>query len=235
MSPVRSRRPAASVLVVTAVPAERDAVAVACAPAGIDVLAAGAGPAAAAARTAVALERRAAEGRPYGLVVSAGIGGGFAPLAPVGSVAVASEIVAADLGAETPAGPEPFASVAELGFGTAVHLPPEGLARAVAEAAGAAYGPVLTVSTATGTAERAALLARRHPGALAEAMEGFGVAEAAAVCGAAVLEVRAVSNAVGPRDRAAWRFAEALDALTAAFGRIVPVLDGWRDHDRRQD
>ncbi|WP_410538094.1 futalosine hydrolase [Streptomyces sp. KL2] len=224
------------VLVVTAVPAERDAVAVACAPAGIDVLAAGAGPAAAAARTAVALERRSAEGRPYGLVVSAGIGGGFAPLAPVGSVAVASEIVAADLGAETPAGPEPFASVSELGFGTTVRLPPEGLSRAVAEAAGAALGPVLTVSTATGTAERAALLAHRHPGALAEAMEGFGVAEAAAACGGVpVLEVRAVSNAVGLRDRAAWRFAEALDALTAAFGRIVPVLDGWRDLDRRQD
>ncbi|HZG07140.1 MAG TPA: futalosine hydrolase [Streptomyces sp.] len=213
-------------LVVTAVVTERDAVAAACAPAGIDVLAVGAGPAAAAARTAVAL-LRGSHGRPYELVVSAGIGGGFPPLAPVGSVAVASEIVAADLGAETPGGPEPFTSVADLGFGTTVHRPPEALARAVAEAAGAAYGPVLTVSTATGTAERAALLARRHPGALVEAMEGFGVAEAAAACGVPVLEVRTVSNTVGPRDRGAWRMAEALDALTAAFGRIVPVLDGW--------
>ncbi|GAA2386295.1 futalosine hydrolase [Streptomyces glaucosporus] len=216
-------------LVVTAVPAERDAVAASCAPAGIDVLAVGAGPAAAAARTAAALAHGTAGGRPYGLVVSAGIGGGFPPLAPVGSVVVASEIVAADLGSETPDGPEPFTSVAELGFGTTVHRPHGPLARAVAQAAGAALGPVLTVSTTTGTADRAARLARRHPGALAEAMEGFGVAEAAAAWGIPVLEVRAVSNPVGPRDRSAWRIAEALDALTAAFGRIVPVLDGWRD------
>ncbi|MEE1938301.1 futalosine hydrolase [Streptomyces sp. TRM 70361] len=227
-------------LVVTAVPAERDAVAAVCAAAGIAVLAAGVGPAAAAAGTALALaraergrrgSREAQEAReaPYGLVVSAGIGGGFAPLAPVGTPVVASEIVAADLGAETPGGPEPFTSVAELGFGTAVHRPPPELARAVAEAAGAAYGPVLTVSTATGTAGRAALLARRHPGAVAEAMEGFGVAQAAALCGAAVLEVRAVSNPVGPRDRAAWRIPAALEALAEAFGRIVPVLDGWSE------
>ncbi|MTE19587.1 futalosine hydrolase [Streptomyces sp. TRM43335] len=214
-------------LVVTAVSAERDAVAGAGA---ADVLVSGAGPAAAAARTAAVLAREAARGRPYGLVVSAGIGGGFAPAAPVGSVAVASEIVAADLGSETPGGSVPFASLAELGFGTAVHHPPRALARAAAEAAGAALGPVLTVSTATGTAERAALLARLHPGALVEAMEGFGVAEAAAVCGVPVLEVRAVSNAVGPRDRDAWRIPEALTALGVAFGAIVPVLDGWREH-----
>lgn len=37
-----------------------------------------------------------------------------------------------------------------------------------------------------------------HPGALAEAMEGFGVAEAAARAEVPVLELRAVSNAVGP-------------------------------------
>ncbi|MDG4862637.1 futalosine hydrolase, partial [Streptomyces sp. T-3] len=64
----------------------------------------------------------------------------------------------------------------------------------------------------------------RHPGALAEAMEGFGVAEAAAVHGLPVLEIRAISNPVGPRDRAAWRIGDALAALTEAFGKLVPVL-----------
>jgi futalosine hydrolase len=48
-------------------------------------------------------------------------------------------------------------------------------------------------------------------------MEGFGVAEAAAAHGVPAVEVRAVSNTVGPRDRAAWRIGEALDALRAAF------------------
>ncbi len=58
-------------------------------------------------------------------------------------------------------------------------------------------------------------------------MEGFGVAQAAAAHAAArgtvlpVLELRTVSNAVGPRDRAAWRIPDALAALTAAFGKLV--------------
>ncbi|MGV9898589.1 hypothetical protein ACWDVV_31180, partial [Streptomyces tendae] len=70
------------------------------------------------------------------------------------------------------------------------------------------------------------------PDALAEAMEGFGVAEAAAAHGVPVLELRAVSNPVGPRDRAAWRIGEALAALTDAFGKLAPVLESWKPHER---
>ncbi|MFF9789256.1 futalosine hydrolase [Streptomyces bacillaris] len=195
-----------------------------------DVLAGGVGPAAAAAATAFALASAspAAAPSPYGLVVSAGIGGGFAPAAPLGSLVVASTIVAADLGAETPEG---FAPVTALGFGRDRFTPPPALVREVASATGAAAGPVLTVSTVTGTAERAAALRAAHPGALAEAMEGFGVAEAAERAGVPVLELRAVSNAVGPRDRAAWRIGDALAALTEAFGKTAPVLEGWHRHD----
>ncbi|MEW9510080.1 futalosine hydrolase [Streptomyces bacillaris] len=196
-----------------------------------DVLAGGVGPAAAAASTAFALAAAAAESAspsPYGLVVSAGIGGGFAPAAPLGSLVVASAVVAADLGAETLEG---FAPVTALGFGRDRFTPPPALVREVASATGAAAGPVLTVSTVTGTAERAAALRAAHPGALAEAMEGFGVAEAAERAGVPVLELRAVSNAVGPRDRAAWRIGDALAALTEAFGKTAPVLEGWHRHD----
>ncbi|WP_415952296.1 futalosine hydrolase [Streptomyces sp. KLOTTS4A1] len=214
------------VLVVTAVPAEADAVS-AGAP-GLDTLAAGVGPAAAAAATARALTAAALGGRPYGLVVSAGIGGGFAPAAPVGSLAVSEVIVAADLGAETPEG---FVPVTELGFGTVRHEPPAALVRELAAATGARTGPLLTVSTVTGSAARAGELAARHPGALIEAMEGFGVAEAAAAQGAVAVEIRAVSNAVGPRDRSAWRIGEALAALTEGFGKAAPVLEGWNAHD----
>ncbi|AJT65044.1 Futalosine hydrolase [Streptomyces lydicus] len=226
------------VLVVTAVAAERDAVCAAGGPYGtrtlpgghalrcaagagrsLDVLAAGVGPAAAAAGTATALTAAALAEAPYGLVVSAGIGGGFAPHAPLGSVVVAEAIVAADLGAETPDG---FLPVTELGFGTVAHRPDPALVKAVATAAGAAVGTVLTVSTVTGSAARTAELAARHPGVLAEAMEGFGVAEAAAAHGVPVLEIRTVSNAVGPRDRAAWRIGDALAALTGVF-RALPA------------
>ncbi|MET8559179.1 futalosine hydrolase [Streptomyces flaveolus] len=233
------------VLVATAVPVERDAVARALPePAeevrlpgasllrtatGWDLLAAGVGPALAAAATAGVLTVAALAGRPYGLVVSAGIGGGFPPGAPVGSLVVADAITVADLGAETADG---FLPVTELGFGTITHRPPESLVRVVSEATGARTGTILTVSTVTGTAARAAALRDRHPGALAEGMEGFGVAEAAAAHGVPVLELRAVSNPVGPRDRAAWRIGDALAALTEGFGKLAPALESWNAHDR---
>ncbi|GAA2599289.1 MULTISPECIES: futalosine hydrolase [Streptomyces] len=228
----------------TAVPVERDAVARAFPapgaqvprpgvvlhrlPDGWDLLAAGVGPALAAASAAAALTAAALDGAPYDLVVSTGIGGGFVPDAPVGSLVVADAVTAADLGAETADG---FLPVTELGFGTVTHHPPAGLVAAVADATGARPGTVLTGSTVTGTAARAALLRERHPRALAEAMEGFGVAEAAAAHGVPVLELRAVSNPVGPRDRAAWRIGEALAALTDAFGKLAPALRSWNPHD----
>ncbi|MXM67630.1 futalosine hydrolase [Streptomyces sp. HUCO-GS316] len=233
------------ILVATAVPVERDAVARAFegpvheerlpgvtlhqVTGGYDLVAAGVGPALAAASTAAALTAAALDGAPYDLTVSAGIAGGFQPDAPVGSLVVADEITAADLGAETADG---FAPVTELGFGTVTHHPSNALVRGMAAATGARPGAVLTVSTVTGTAARADALRARHPRALAEAMEGFGVAEAAAAHGVPVLEIRAVSNPVGPRDRAAWRIGDALTALTEAFGKLTPVLKSWNSHDR---
>ncbi|MBD0734681.1 futalosine hydrolase [Streptomyces sp. CBMA29] len=193
-----------------------------------DVIAVGVGPAAAAAGTATALALAEAAGAPYGLVVCAGIAGGFAPVAPVGHVTVAETVVAADLGAQTDEG---FVPVVELGFGISEHRPPARLSRGVARALGAAYGPLLTVSTVTGSGERAAELSGRHPGAVAEAMEGFGVAEAAAAREVPMLEIRAVSNAVGPRDREAWRIGDALAALTVAFGKLPAALEVEATHD----
>ncbi|MGG2197469.1 futalosine hydrolase [Paenibacillus validus] len=210
------------VLVMTAVAAERDAVLRGLRGSGrFDVLLAGVGPAIAAARTA-----RALASAEYGLVVSAGIGGGFIGRAEVGSLVVANEIVAADLGAQTPEG---FCSLDELGFGSSRIQVDPSLTIRVTEALQAAgqpvyAGPVLTVSTVTGTAARALELDVRVPGAAAEGMEGFGVAAAALDSGVPILEIRAISNAVGPRDRTAWRIQEALDALEAASTVLLEVL-----------
>ena len=210
------------ILVMTAVSVEREAVL-----RGLhsdrrfDVLLAGVGPVSAAVNTAKVLAT--AE---YGLVVSAGIGGGFPGKAGVGSLVVANEIVAADLGVETPEG---FSSIDELGFGSTRIQVDASLVNGVTEALLAAglpvkTGPVLTVSTVTGTAESAAKLAARVPGATAEAMEGYGVALAAHDRGVPILELRAISNQVGPRDRSAWRIKEALDVLEAASAVLLEVL-----------
>lgn len=183
-----------------------------------DVIAAGVGPAYAAASTAAALSRGE-----YDLVVSAGIGGGFPGVAEIGSLVVADAIVAADLGAETAEGQ---LTLDELGFGTSrasVDAAWSERFAAAIESAGlvAASGPILTVSLATGRAETMELRRSLVPGAAAEGMEGYGVAVAAAGFGIACAELRAISNAVGPRDRSAWRIGDALRALENAFRAIA--------------
>lgn len=211
------------VLVMTAVEAEREAVRRGLRDdARFDVVVAGVGPSLAAARTAAAL---AASGGVYALVVSAGIGGGFPGRAEIGALVVADSIVAADLGAETGDG---FLSVDELGFGTARAPVETALAARWADALAAAglraaLGPALTVSTATGTAATAAARAARVPGAAVEGMEGYGVAIAAWDAGVPALELRAISNAVGPRDRDAWRIGEALAALSEGMRILTEV------------
>ncbi|HZU57132.1 MAG TPA: futalosine hydrolase [Actinocrinis sp.] len=208
-------------LIVTAVEAERDAFERGLVElpeerrASVTLLVGGVTAAVAAAATAVALARE-----PFDLVVSAGIGGVFPESGGLGDLLIAERIIAADLGAD---GPEGFQSVEELGFGTTVI---DSLALDGLKAVGgrdAVRGDMLTVSTGTGTAERAAWLRTRYPAAVGEAMEGYGVAVAAAQFALPVAEVRAASNLVGPRDRSAWRIGEALSTLTAA---AVPIVEG---------
>jgi len=155
---------------------------------------------------------------PYHMVVNIGIGGGFPGRAEIGSLAVASTIIAADLGAETLTG---FASLEDLGFGT-IRFQADPAPSTVLASALKAYGlkvnigPILTVSTATGTAASAAARNARFPDAIAEGMEGYGVAIAANLAKLPIIEVRAISNMVGPRDRNAWRMGEALQQLEKA-------------------
>lgn len=210
------------VLVVTSVEAEREAVWRGLqADSRFEVIIGGVGPMSAAARTA-----RELASRPYDLVVCAGICGGFVGRADVGSIVVASEIICADLGAEAPEG---YMSVDELGFGSAcigVDSALSGSLTAAVKKAGiaAVCAPILTLSTVTGTAQTAAELLARVPTAAAEAMEGFGVATAALDFGLPIVELRAVSNAIGPRDKSAWRIKEALGALEQASSALREVL-----------
>lgn len=210
------------ILVMTAVESEREAVL-----RGLKgdtrfaVELAGVGAPSAAASTALVLA--AGDVR---LVISAGIGGGFAEATGLESVVVADAIIAADLGAETADG---FSSVDELGFGCSRITVNTAISQRIVQALRAAgqtavAGPILTVTTATGTSATAEQLAKRVPGAAAEAMEGYGVAVAANKLGLPVMEIRTISNAVGPRDRAAWRIKEALQALEAAFSTITEVI-----------
>ncbi|HEU4424386.1 MAG TPA: futalosine hydrolase [Pilimelia sp.] len=205
-------------LVVTAVEAEADAIRSGLGGAGVTVAAVGVGPAAAAAGTARLLAIAESGGRAYDGVISAGIAGGFPGRADPGATVLAVRSIAADLGADSPDG---FLAIDELGFGSAtVHPDPTLHAALRAALPSALVGDVLTVSTVTGTAASAAALRRRHPRALAEAMEGYGVACGALTAGVPFAELRTISNPIGPRDRTQWRIGDALAALTAA-GRAL--------------
>lgn len=201
-------------LVVTAVQAELDA-ALADAE-GVDGLAGGVGPVAAGVSTV-----RALAAKNYDLVVSAGLAGGFSGRAPIGSIVVADTVRWADLGAATDEG---FLDLAGLGQAGGDVLASSG-GRWVTDTLGAARvpaltGEILTLATMTGTDHRGAELAAVHPSALAEAMEGYGVAWAANAAGVCWAEVRGVSNVVGRRDRSAWNIPAAFDALRRAVGAL---------------
>ncbi|SBW17335.1 futalosine hydrolase [Protofrankia symbiont of Coriaria ruscifolia] len=209
----------------------------------VTVLAAGAAGPAAAAGTATALATAHAAGDPFDLIVSFGVAGGFAGRANVGDLVVADALIAADLGAESgvdtspgepaqspaPSASSDFLTLEQLGLGASMLTPREDAVQALVDVlsgTGRAVrtGPVLTVSTVTGTDRRAGALALRF-GPAAEAMEGYAVATAAAAYGTPFAEIRAISNAVGRRDRSSWDLPGALAGLSAAAAALTAGID----------
>jgi futalosine hydrolase len=207
-----------TVLVVVAVAAERAAV-LRDLPASADVLVevSGVGPVAAGVATATALALRG-----YDRVVSAGIAGSLAGRAAVGDVVVARASVAADLGCRTDDG---FLSLRDLGLDQDSRLECAGATtwheRLMSAGIPVVYGDVLTLSCMTGTDADGDGLANRHPDAVAEAMEGWGVAWAARRSQVPFSEVRAISNVVGRRDPSTWDLVGSLDAVSRAFAVLL--------------
>ncbi|GAB4253576.1 futalosine hydrolase [Deferrisoma sp.] len=159
-------------------------------------------------------------------VVSVGVGGAYpgSGLEP-GHLAVATGEAYGDEGAETRAGVRGLRTLGfpswrqgneawyeELPVDPALARDLLGAARSVAPAR---EGRFITVSTVTGTAERAARLARRFR-AVCETMEGAAAAHACLAFGVPFGEVRGISNRVGPRDRRAWKLREAAEGAQRA-------------------
>lgn len=172
---------------------------------GWSTLATGCGPAAAGARLGLVLGSAPLPE----LVVGVGIAGAY-PRTGLGlgeTLRIESECFA-DLGVQDG---DRFVDLLELG------LPDPGVRSGwdLAAPAFLASLPVArgtTCSVCTGSAEVAAER-RRRTGASLESMEGAAWALACAAAGVPFAQVRAVSNVAGPRDRAAWRIPQALEAL----------------------
>ena len=215
------------ILVVTSVDVERVAVlrGITSLEDQVDVICTGVGSIAAATYTSIVLSTKRDE---YDSVVCAGIGGGFAEEVGIGSLVLADYIVAVNLGAETVSGD--FISVDELGLGSSTLLSDATRTEAIATAwtnvtkLPIYRGAALTVCTTTGTKLTAARLKERVPMATCEAMEGYGVAMAAKAFGIPMVELRAISNIVGPRDRSSWDIEGALHVLEKASGIVANCL-----------
>lgn len=210
------------VLVVTAVEAEKKAIL-----SGlpekrfIEVIAGGVGMAEVAAAVAKALSTRT-----YKAVVNVGIAGGFVRKAPVGSFVVATDMIAADLGAETE---DRFLTFEDLNLGVSRYECDKSVVEKSVNSLkklglDVRVGAILTTATVTGTASRAQVLERRFPDATAEAMEGYGVFTAARLFHVPVFEWRSISNVVGPREREKWKIKEALALLEQAAPALVEVF-----------
>ncbi|HZW28401.1 MAG TPA: futalosine hydrolase [Trueperaceae bacterium] len=164
-------------------------------------------------------------------VVQVGVGGAYpGAVVPVGAAALADSELDLDLGLGRHPDWEGLEALAVPGDATRNLLDLSGPAL---EAASAATGlralPFATSDAVTADAGSAAYLARRF-GVAVESMEGVGAARAAAALGVPFVEVRGVSNAVGERDKAAWRLRDAVAAACdAARAAVVAVWEVSRE------
>lgn len=190
------------------------------------VVVTGVGPMAAAVSLGLVLGRHGAS---LSGVVNLGVAGGFDLAAtPLGALVTATAETFPEYGLRAKAGVDTHG----LGFpqltlaGVPVY---DTLPLAAPDAAAATMGlrlpkeavagPCVTVAGVSGEPDRAAILARKYK-AVAESMEGFAMAMAAAAAGIPFLELRAISNRVGARSPEDWDLPGALAALGQATSRL---------------
>ena len=190
--------------------------------AGVTVAVCGIGLAEAAATTARLL---AAYEVPA--VFSIGVAGGYD--LQIGAVAVGRSVTRADTGIEDADGTTRSTDDA-IGIGASSHrLDSAATDKISARIRGAAQAHVLSVATVTGTAARAAQVLRRAPGPgpAVEDMEAWGVLTAARLYDVPFFAVKAVSNAIGPRNRGAWDLDAALNALSTSASALFRDPPDW--------
>lgn len=78
---------------------------------------------------------------------------------------------------------------------------------------------LLSVCAASANQHEADTRRHRYRSAVAEDMEGFGVAAACRLAGVPVSILRGISNLAGQRDHAQWRIAPAIESLSVLLNR----------------
>lgn len=190
----------------------------------------GVGKANAAAAATALIERH----RP-GLVIITGCGGAYPGSGlSVGGLAVASDELFADEGAETPDGwldlramQLPLYTQGTQHYYNTIPLSRHAAEKAMqlADSHGVRLirGRFLTVSTCSGTRERGLALSRRHQ-AICENMEGAAIALVALRYGIPCLEIRGISNLVEDRDLSRWDLPRAVEAAQRFVIKVIEDL-----------
>ncbi|MBI3490340.1 MAG: futalosine hydrolase [Acidobacteria bacterium] len=179
----------------------------------IDLLVTGVGMVATAARCAQAMTKER-----YDLALNLGVCGSFDRTLPPGTVVHVVSDRLAELGAEDD---EAFLTLQQMHLlgddefpftgGRLVNAHPP--VNATLERLPAVDG--ITVNTVHGNARSIATVTKRFAPQV-ESMEGAAFMYCCLIHGLAFAQVRAVSNVVEARNRAAWKMAEAIDGLTRA-------------------
>jgi futalosine hydrolase len=155
----------------------------------------------------------------FDLVLNVGLCGSFDPALTPGTVVHVVRDRIAELGAEDG---DAFLTMADLNLPAECEFanmsPPNIAALAELQAVSG-----VTVNTAHGNARSIAALAERFSPQV-ESMEGAAFMSACLASGVRFAQVRAVSNMVTRRNRAAWRIADAVAALARTTLRIVEGL-----------
>lgn len=169
----------------------------------VELLTTGVGMVATAARCARALAAGTVD-----CALNLGICGSFDPALPPGTVVHVVRDRLAELGVEDG---ETFRTLAEIGLAdeslVVNHAPPASVRLAALPAVSG-----ITVNTVHGHPATINAVVRRWQPQV-ETMEGAAFMYACALSGVPYAQVRAVSNVVERRNRAAWRVKEAIDAL----------------------
>jgi futalosine hydrolase len=166
-------------------------------------------------------------------VLQLGIGGAYPGAAggrplPLGSVAIAASEYDLDLGVGLG---EQWRGLESIGFASVATDPPTynlvqcdpGSAARAASATGSPVVPFATSDSVSADGARAAWIAATT-GAKIESMEGAAAAQVCLALGLPFLEIRAVSNEVGIRDKRSWQIHEAIAAAAGAALTALPSL-----------
>ncbi len=159
------------------------------------------------------------------LAINIGIAGSLDPNLPLGSVVQVVSERFGDVGVEEADGS--FTDLFDLGFWEK-DAPPfsngrlENLGAAVFGFLPKKHG--LTVSKAHGSESSIQKIREKFPDAEVESMEGAAFFRACLDAGLPFLEIRAVSNLVEKRNRAAWQIGLAIDNLNAVIIELLSTF-----------